>query len=227
MGNSHSGTIFYDDASNAPSASQHKHIKEKPMTLPHLAHPLRKVNPELLILLVITALLTISVLVINLIHQLPKERTVPAPVVASSVTSSSTVPLHFSKAQGSVSVTEVAPRPLPTGHSKTTVLQTALEELLAGPTAAEKEAGYYSEIPKGTRLLGVQVQHNIVHINLSKEFTQGGGSTSMLQRVNEIKDTVHDVEGGRPIELAVEGKPLHVLGGEGLEVDEELNAALN
>jgi len=188
------------------------------MSFMHPTHPLRKMNPELLILLVITLLLTMAIVVINLLHQFPQERTVPAPVVATP----SSVPVHFSKVQGSVSITEAAPRPLP-AHLHNSVLQTALEQLLAGPTAAEKEDGYYSEIPKGTRLLGVNVQNNIVHINLSKEFTQGGGSTSMIQRVQELKSTVSAVEGSRRIELAVEGKPLHVLGGEGLELDDQLD----
>lgn len=183
------------------------------MTFLHVSHPLRKMSPELLILLVITLLLSLAVLVINLIHQLPQERTVPAPIIASP-----NIPLHFSKIQGNNSITETTIRPLPvTIHQN--VLNNALEQLLAGPTPTEKAAGYYSEIPQGTKLLGVTVTPNVIRINLSQQFTQGGGSTSMLQRVNELKSTVLAVEGPHTIQIAIEGKPLAVLGGEGLELN--------
>jgi spore germination protein GerM len=179
----------------------------------HLPH---RFNLELLILASALLLLLLSILIINWTHSLPKVKTVPQPVVAGSTSS---IPLHFSKLQGSQSRTEATPRSI-TVTTSTTPLEASLTQLLKGPTPAEKANGYYSEIPAGTRLLDVQVKDNTVIVNLSREFTSGGGSTSMLQRVNELEQTVHTVAGGnRTIHIAIEGKPLHVLGGEGLELD--------
>jgi spore germination protein GerM len=183
------------------------------MAFSHPTHPWRKMNLELLIVLTVSLLLILSVVIINRLQEMPRERAVPAPVMAAP-----TVPLHFSKLQGSTSITESSARPLPV-HLTQTPLANALQELLAGPTAAEKEAGFYSEIPQGTRLLNVKVQNNAVHINLSKEFVQGGGSTSIIQRVQELKDTVQAVQGTQQLNIAIEGKPLNVLGGEGLELN--------
>lgn len=184
-------------------------------------HPVRhlptKLNTELLILVSAILLLLLSIIVINWAHTLPKLRSVPQPVVAGTVTTRS-VPLHFSKLQGSQSLTEPAPRSV-TLTTSTTPLEAALTQLLKGPTPAEKANGYYSEIPTGTKLLNVQVKDDTVMVNLSHEFTSGGGSTSMLQRVNELESTIHSVAGNRTIQIAIEGKPLHVLGGEGLELD--------
>jgi len=180
----------------------------------HPTHPARKMTPELLILLISAALLLLSVMVVNIIRQLPQERSVPAPVMAEEA-----LPVHFSRLQGSASVTEASMRSL-TGHATKTPVKDALQELLNGPSSSEKGEGFYSEIPQGTRLLGVNIENNIVHIDLSREFTSGGGSTSMIQRVKEIQDTVQDsARGPQQIMIAIEGKPLRVLGGEGLELD--------
>jgi len=183
------------------------------MTFLHPSQPLRKISPEILITLLATLLLILALLVINLINHLPTERAVPAPVVATPKVS-----VHFSKLQGSTSITEQTVHQTP-ANSTDHPLESALKQLLNGPTQAEKEEGFYSEIPQGTKLLGVQVSHQVVHVNLSKEFTQGGGSTSMIQRVKELKDTIASVEGNYPVKIEIEGKPLNVLGGEGLELN--------
>jgi spore germination protein GerM len=187
-------------------------------------HPVRhmpKRNTELLILVSVFLLLLFSLLALYLTHHLPQVRTVPQPVVASPATPATTTdkPLHFSKLQGNQSITEPVARAVPV-TAGTSPLHDALTQLLQGPTAEEKANGYYSEIPAGTRLLDVQVKGNTVFVDLSREFTSGGGSTSMLQRVSELKSTIHSVAGNdRTIKIAIEGKPLHVLGGEGLELD--------
>jgi spore germination protein GerM len=127
------------------------------------------------------------------------------------------VTVFFSKAQGSQSIVDDVARKLPE-EAQAEPVQFALTELLKGPTPEEKTQGFYSEIPKGTKLLGVKAYDHTLTVNLSKQFTVGGGSTSMQQRVEEIKKTVYSVDSNHQLTLAVEGQPLESLGGEGLEV---------
>lgn len=131
------------------------------------------------------------------------------------------VTVFFSKTQGNQSIVEDVVRKLPS-EAKNNPLQFALEELLKGPTPEEKSQGFYSEIPVGTQLLGLEHHRSVVSINLSKQFTTGGGSTSMTQRLEQVKQTVYSVDNTHQIALAVEGKPLETLGGEGLEVQDSL-----
>jgi spore germination protein GerM len=98
----------------------------------------------------------------------------------------------------------------------------AVGELLKGPRPEEKKQGFYSEIPAGTQLLGVNRHGSTLNIELSKKFASGGGSTSILQRVEELKRTVYALDRRRQLRVSIEGKPLDILGGEGLEVNDSL-----
>jgi spore germination protein GerM len=131
------------------------------------------------------------------------------------------VTIFFSKYQGSQSIVQNVIRKLPQ-DAKSNPLQFALTELLKGPTSEEKSQGFYSEIPQGTKLLGLTQDNEAVTINLSNQFTSGGGSNSMEQRFEELKQTVFSIDSSHKINLDVEGKPLDLLGGEGLEVQDSL-----
>ena len=201
----------------SPPTMPWSRFKGRRITVQHQwSGPGQKTSLELMALLAFALLLMLGVMALSRIQPAPDAPAQPAPVLAAPQTIG---PVHFSKLQGSTSITESIDRPLPV-HTNHTALESALQQLLAGPTAAKKEAGLYSEIPAGTRLLGVTVSEKAVTINLSHEFTQGGGSTSMIQRVEELRDTVQAVEGPKRLKLAIEGKPLTVLGGEGLEITE-------
>ena len=93
-------------------------------------------------------------------------------------------------------------------------LQGAFNSLLAGP----KDATVSSEIPKGTKLRSLSVKNDGVYVDLSAEFTAGGGSTSMTSRLGQVIYTATSLQPNTKVWIAVEGKPLELLGGEGLEV---------
>jgi spore germination protein GerM len=135
----------------------------------------------------------------------------------------SVVAIYFSKYQGSQSIVEEVTRTVPEA-SKSDVLQFALTELLKGPSVEEKSQGFYTEIPPDTKLIGITQDPAVIRINLSQPFTSGGGSTSMTQRLEELKRTVKAVDAKREVTILVEGKPLELLGGEGLEVPGSLQS---
>jgi spore germination protein GerM len=98
----------------------------------------------------------------------------------------------------------------------------AVGELLKGPRPEEKKQGFFTEIPAGTELLGVSRHGSTITVDLSQKFTHGGGSTSMTQRIEELKRTVYALDKRHQLSVSVEGKPLELLGGEGLEVNDTL-----
>jgi spore germination protein GerM len=87
-----------------------------------------------------------------------------------------------------------------------------------GPT----DKGFTTTIPKETKLKAVSLEADGVHVDLSKQFTTGGGSTSMTGRVAQILYTATSLDPTTKVWINVEGKPLEVLGGEGLELEQPL-----
>ena len=98
------------------------------------------------------------------------------------------------------------------------LLESAFNSLLAGPT----DPAFATTIPQGTTLRKVTSKPDGVHVDLSKEFTDGGGSASMTGRVAQVIYTASTLEPSAKVWISVEGKPLEVLGGEGLMLDQPI-----
>jgi spore germination protein GerM len=98
------------------------------------------------------------------------------------------------------------------------ILEGALKSLLTGPA----DPAFSTTIPKGTKLRNVSLEADGVHVDLSKEFTDGGGSASMTGRVAQVLYTASSLDPTAKVWIQVEGKPLEVLGGEGLMIDQPL-----
>jgi spore germination protein GerM len=123
-------------------------------------------------------------------------------------------------------ITEGVIRPLPqtkASASATQKLQWTVESLLKGPSKEELAKGFMSEIPSGVKLLDITEKNQAIRINLSGEFLSGGGANSMMQRLEELKNTVILAEKTTPVFLDVDGKELGALGGEGLFVEQPIN----
>jgi spore germination protein GerM len=99
------------------------------------------------------------------------------------------------------------------------VLETALETLLENPP---KDSAHTTAIPTGTKLLGVSTDNQGVHVNLSQEFTAGGGSASMTSRLAQVIYTATSSSDGDKVWISVEGKPLEKLGQEGLIINQPM-----
>lgn len=97
----------------------------------------------------------------------------------------------------------------------------AIDALLAGPQGIEKEIGYSSAIPAGTRLLGLTVADGVATVDLSGEFDDGGGSASMLGRVAQVVYTLTVFADIRRVKFALDGQPVDTIGGEGVVVGPE------
>jgi spore germination protein GerM len=79
-----------------------------------------------------------------------------------------------------------------------------------------------STIPPTTKLISTKIKSNGIHIDLSKEFMEGGGSTSMQGRLAQILYTATERNTTARVWITIEGKKLETLGGEGIEVKQPL-----
>ena len=114
---------------------------------------------------------------------------------------------------------DLVPQPLKIAATQPNqVLETAFKTLLAGPTQGTDS----TTIPQGTQLLGLKAENNDVHVNLSENFTTGGGSTSMIGRIGQVVYTATSLNPQAKVYIEVNGKPLEVLGGEGVELEQPL-----
>ncbi|GAX37425.1 GerMN domain-containing protein [Nodularia sp. NIES-3585] len=98
------------------------------------------------------------------------------------------------------------------------VLESAFQALLDGPT----EGTDSTTIPQGTKLLGLKRENDEVHVNLSDNFTTGGGSASMIGRIGQVVYTATTLDPNAKVYIEVEGEQLDVLGGEGVELQQPL-----
>jgi spore germination protein GerM len=107
------------------------------------------------------------------------------------------------------------------GISKQEALTTTLNYLLSNPQKTESS----TTIPTGTKLLSLRVTKSGIYVNLSREFSQGGGSTSMIYRVAQVLYTASSIDSKDKVYLLVEGQLLNQdnpLGGEGIILREPL-----
>ena len=89
-------------------------------------------------------------------------------------------------------------------------------------TEQPPESSLYSAIPAKTKVLSATTKNKEIRINLSKDFTSGGGAASMQGRIIQVLYTVTSLEPEAKVYLSVEGKPLQYIGGEGLEVPQPM-----
>ncbi|BAZ31221.1 hypothetical protein NIES4074_36930 [Cylindrospermum sp. NIES-4074] len=115
--------------------------------------------------------------------------------------------------------TDLVPQPVKVAAAQPNqALEAAFQSLLAGPT----EGTNSTTIPKGTKLLGLKADKDEIRVNLSEDFTSGGGSTSMMGRLGQVVYTATTLNPQAKVYIEVNGKQLDVLGGEGVEIEQPL-----
>ena len=97
-------------------------------------------------------------------------------------------------------------------------LSAAFKRLLVGSANADKT----NAIPETTKLNSLKVSEDGVRIDLSKDFTTGGGSKLMQARLGQIVYTASSLNPKEAVWISVDGEPLEVLSGDGLIVSQPM-----
>ncbi len=128
------------------------------------------------------------------------------------------VKLYFLNSKNKIVTTERTTPPL--------ALKDAINLLLSGVNQQEKQNGLYSEIPVGVRLLNVDETTEKIVINLNSKFVQGGGTTTIMNRIKQLVKTVNAYSGKKPIYIHIEGKKVEYIGGDGVYLEQPINEQL-
>jgi len=98
----------------------------------------------------------------------------------------------------------------------------AMEALLEGPSPGERSAGVATQIPDGTQLLGLIVDKGIATVDVTSEYESGGGTASMTMRLAQVVCTLDQFPTVKGVLFQLDGRPVDVLGGEGIVIDHPL-----
>lgn len=95
-----------------------------------------------------------------------------------------------------------------------------LEELLAGPTGAERRRGLGTEVPEGTRLRGLTITDGVATVDLSGDFEEGGGTLGLTLRLAQVVCTLDQFPTVDGVRFALDGAVVDVFSGDGIIIDE-------
>jgi len=98
------------------------------------------------------------------------------------------------------------------------VLQVAA--LTRGPSADEASRGLATSVPPDTAVLGASLAGGVLSVDVSAAFERGGGTSTMLGRLNQLFYTLTQPGDVDAVRLLVEGEPVTVFSGEGLLVQQ-------
>ena len=98
-------------------------------------------------------------------------------------------------------------------------LNLAIQTLITGPSENEAAQGLSSSFPEATRLLGLELSSTTAEVNLSQAFEQGGGSATMIGRINQLFYTLTELEEISNVSLLIEGKPILAFSAQGLLIE--------
>jgi len=103
----------------------------------------------------------------------------------------------------------------------TAVGAAAMQALLDGPNDEELGArpAMYTNIPAGTRFLGLTIDRGVATVNLSTEFGAGGDSASDLGLLAQVVYTLTQVPTITSVSFQIEGVPMTVFDRNGVTFD--------
>jgi spore germination protein GerM len=109
-----------------------------------------------------------------------------------------------------------------TAYTTATTSQVALKQAFAHLLHYPANFSLTTSIPKQTRLLNLYINQNDIYVDLSQEFSNNNGHSSMIYRLAQVLYTATSLEPQGEVFLSIEGKPLnqdYLLGKEKLSLE--------
>ena len=102
-------------------------------------------------------------------------------------------------------------------ESTVAVARAAMEQLLTGPTKAERESvpAISSAIPSGVRLLGLTISEDIAVVDLSSQFGVTDDSAAIAQRAAQVVLTLSRFDSVAEVLFRQDGEPVPIQTGDG------------
>ena len=95
-------------------------------------------------------------------------------------------------------------KPVPVVRSGATI-ETAVTQLLAGPTPVEQSRGLRSAVPRATSLRSLTVSRRIVTVDLGARFAAGRDDRALQARMGQLVRTVRSIPGVLAVRVLIDG----------------------
>lgn len=100
-----------------------------------------------------------------------------------------------------------------------------MQALLGGPNRIERTAGLSSAVPSGSHLRALSIANGVARADFDSRFASGGGSLSVIGRVDQVVYTLTQFPSVRRVQFLVNGKVARTFTGEGLVLDRPIGRA--
>lgn len=132
---------------------------------------------------------------------------------SSGTPDTTTLSVWFTRGEQVTAVPRAVPRVPRIGSA-------VLEQLLDGPTAQERAAGYGTEIPSTTRLRNLSITDGVAIADFTGDFESGGGTLGLTLRLAQVVCTLDQFPTVDGVRFALDGEVVDVFSGDGLIIDE-------
>lgn len=107
--------------------------------------------------------------------------------------------------------------------SDANILTLSLENLIAGPSASEKSAGYLSAVPPGLKVNKAAVKGRSAVIDFSSVIEEDAPGQILIKRLEQIIYTATEFDGIDSIIITINGKTKKSIGADGLSINGPLS----
>ena len=102
-------------------------------------------------------------------------------------------------------------------------VKSALQELVEGPTASEKNRGLLTAVPRNLKIYSVVITNNTAIVDFNSAIEYGASGNILLNRIDQIIYTATQFENVDSIIIKVNGKLRRFLGSDGIAVSGPLH----
>ena len=127
--------------------------------------------------------------------------------------------LYFIRADDTSFTLESVGRSLSRNGDREAHLRRTFAALREGPSPDEAARGLSTALPEDLELLELDLQGDRLFVDVSAALGRGGGTATMIGRLEQLFYTLTQPNYVSSLSLAVEGEPLSLFGGEGLIVE--------
>ena len=97
-------------------------------------------------------------------------------------------------------------------------LESAISELIQGPSSAESSRGLLTAVPKGLRIRSIRVRNRIAEIDFDESIGKGAAGSVLISRIDQLVYTATQFSRVESVVITVNGRRRKSLGSDGLSI---------